>query len=193
MSLQEDTKPKAHRKQKLLVKSLQNGSLAHSALLARGAGFEHQVELGPKSSRVYDFLVSKGVACLRDVVEGLGESSSVVGDALKRLWRRGLILRSRDTRFVYELNRKGRGGATGHIRAVNYYVVNDGREIAGDFVRYEDRKKDGRDKGVESKASRVLNFLRSNVEKAFYSVDIMQELKVKRCDIMANVRRFERK
>lgn len=46
---------------------------------------------------------------------------------------------------------------------------------------------------MESKASKVLNFLKDNRDKAFYSVEIRKELKVKSPDIMTNVRRFEQK
>jgi len=86
-----------------------------------------------------------------------------------------------------------RGGVVGFTRAVNYYAVNDGRELPSNFVRYEDRKKDGRSREIESKASRILNFLKNNKDKAFYSSDVAKSLGVKSCDIMANVRRFERK
>jgi len=71
--------------------------------------------------------------------------------------------------------------------------VNNGHEIPCQFVKYDKRKKDGRSKEVESKASRILSFLQENTDKAFYSKDITEELKVKSCDIMSNVRRFERK
>ena len=147
----------------------------------------------PLSVRVYDVLVSNGPACLRDIYEDLVESPGRVDDCLRRLWKRGLVLRTRKPTFVFETKCRGRGGVVGFTRAVNYYAVNDGHELPADFVRYEDRRKDGRSREIESKASRILNFLESNKDKAFYSSDVAKSLGVKSCDIMANVRRFERK
>jgi len=87
---------------------------------------------------------------------------------------------------------RGRNGLVSHTRAVNYYGFNDG-SLGFDFVEYEDKMMDGRDKCIESKANKILKFLRENRDKAFYSVDIVKALDVKSCDIMVNVRRFERK
>jgi len=142
---------------------------------------------------VYNFLVSNGVASLRDVYEALGEKPSRVDDCLRRLWKKDFVLRTRESTFEFETSSKGRGGIVGFTRAINHYIVNNGHEIPASFVSYENRKKDGRSKDVESKASRILSFLKENKDKAFYSVDITKELKVKSCDIMSNVRRFERK
>jgi hypothetical protein len=71
--------------------------------------------------------------------------------------------------------------------------VNNGQEIGSQFVGYEDRKKDGRSRDVESKASKIVNFLKKNVDAAFYSIDIVKALGVKSCDIMPNIRRYEKK
>jgi hypothetical protein len=79
------------------------------------------------------------------------------------------------------------------VRAINYYVANDGREVGAQYVAYGERKKDGRSREVESKAGKILQFLASNSYKAFYSKDIVKEIGVKSSDIMTNVRRFERK
>jgi len=142
---------------------------------------------------VYNFLVSNGVASLRDVYEALGEKPNRVDDCLRRLWKKDFVLRTRESTFEFETLSKGRGGIVGYTRAINHYIVNNGHEIPASFVSYGDRKRDGRSRDVESKASQVLNFLETNKDKAFYSVDITKELKVKSCDIMSNVRRFEKK
>ena len=75
---------------------------------------------------------------------------------------------------------------------MNYYGFNDG-SLGPEFVVWEEKLRDGRDKGVESKASRILRFLERNKDRAFYSSDIVKALGVKPCDVMPNVRRFERK
>ena len=76
--------------------------------------------------RVYNFLLSNGVACLRDVYEALNENPHRVDDRLRRLWIKGLILRTREPTFEFETCHRGRAGSVGHSRAVNYYVVNNG-------------------------------------------------------------------
>jgi len=147
----------------------------------------------PLSLRVYDFLVSNGPATLRNVYEALGEEPSNVDDCLRRLWKKNKILRTREPTFEFTTDPKGRAGIVGYTRAINHYVVNNGHEIPSSYVTYDERKKDGRSREIESKASKIISFLRFNKDKAFYSVDIKNTLKVKSSDIMSNVRRFERK
>ena len=76
--------------------------------------------------KVYNFLLSNGVACLRDVYKALDENPHRVDDRLRRLWIKGLILRTREPTFEFETCHRGRAGSVGHSRAVNYYVVNNG-------------------------------------------------------------------
>jgi DNA-binding MarR family transcriptional regulator len=162
-------------------------------LLAPGVGFDHRVNSSLLSVRVYNFIVSNGTASLRDIYCGLGENPHRVDQCLKRLWKNGLILRTREPSFEFETSSKGRAGVVGNTRAINHYIVNKGHELSADFVKYEDRKKDGRSNRNESKARKILEFLKNNCDKAFYSKDVVKELKVKSCDIMANIRRFEKK
>ena len=156
-------------------------------------GFEPRVKPEQLGKRVYGFLVSGGVSCLRDIYRALGEEPNRVDECLRRLWKRGFILRTREPVFEFETCSKGRAGVVGYTRAINYYAVNNGSELPANFVKYDERKKDGRSRDVESKACGILDYLRNNKEKAFYSNDIVKALGVKSCDIMANVRRFERK
>jgi DNA-binding MarR family transcriptional regulator len=156
-------------------------------------GFEPRVKPEQLSGRVYDFLVSNGVSCLRDIYHALGEEPNRVDECLRRLWKKGFILRTREPVFEFETSNKGRAGVVGYTRAINYYAVNNGSELPANFVKYDERKKDGRSRDVESKAYGILCYLRNNKEKAFYSNDIVKALGVKSCDIMANVRRFEKK
>jgi len=111
---------------------------------------------------------------------------------LKRLWNKELILRTKRPVFLREKIFRGRSGVVNHTRAVNFYGVNDDK-LSYEFVEYEKKMMDGRDKCIESKASKILNFLKTNRDKAFYSTDIVKALDVKSCDVMPNVRRFEKK
>ena len=147
----------------------------------------------PLSARVYKYLSHNGVASLREVYEALDETPSCVDDCLRRLWKKDIILRTKEPTFEFETSARGRAGIVGYTRAINRYVMNNGHEIPCQFVEYDERKKDGRSKDVASKASKILNFLQENKTRAFYSKGITEELKVKSCDIMSNVRRFERK
>ena len=128
--------------------------------MAPGVGFEPRVKPELLSSRVYDFLVSNRFVCLRDIYEGLNEEPGRVDQCLRRLWIRGLILRTREPTFEFETNGKGRAGVVGYTRAINYYTVNNGHELPASFVSYDYRKKDGRSRDVESKADRILDLSR---------------------------------
>jgi len=162
--------------------------------VAPGVRFERRAKW-VTGDRVLAVLGDGEPKCLREVMAELGESSSEkVGICLRRLWKKGLILRTREPAFLREKVLKGRAGTKFNTRAVNYYVLDvKGRNQVLDFVEYQSKKRDGRDKGVKSKARKILEFLQQNKDKAFYSKDIVEALGVKRCDIMPNVRRFERK
>jgi len=159
--------------------------------VARGAGFDSAVSRA-LSFRVLQFLSSNGAASLREVADGIGERVGLVGHCLRRLWKKELILRTREPVFKFENCHKGRAGLVGHTRAVNRYVLND-CDAGAVYVKYDKRMKDGRSKGIVSKAKMVLDFLRKNKDQAFYSVDIVKELKIRSSDVMANVRRYEKK
>jgi DNA-binding MarR family transcriptional regulator len=156
-------------------------------------GFERSVKPELLGKKIIGFLVSNGVSSLRDVYEALEEEPNRVDECLRRLWKKGFILRTREPSFEFETCSRGRAGVTGYTRAINHYVDNSCNELPGNFVRYDERKKDGRSRDVESKADRIFYYLLNNKDKAFYSNDIVKALGVKSCDIMANVRRFEKK
>jgi hypothetical protein len=148
-------------------------------------GFEPYVKPELLGERVYDFLVSNGVSSLRDIYEGLEEEPGRVDECLRRLWKRGFVLRTREPSFEFETSSRGRAGVSGYTRAINHYAINDSHELPANFVKYDERKKDGRSRDVESKAYGILNYLINNKEKEFYSNDIVKTLGVKSCDIIA--------
>ena len=79
--------------------------------VVRGAGFEPEVQIEVLLRvRVYDFLVSKKQACLREVVEGVGDDPNRVGDCLRHLWKGGFLLRTRKPVYEFGLSHKGRAG-----------------------------------------------------------------------------------
>lgn len=77
----------------------------------------------PLRVRAYDFLSSKGeVDGRREAAEALGLDSDSVGNYLRRLWRRGFILRTREPVYRFESSHKGRAGLLCNTRVINYYV-----------------------------------------------------------------------
>ena len=125
--------------------------------MARGAGFDSAVDRA-LSVRVFHFLSSKKSASLREVVDGVGEKCNLFGHCLRRLWKKEVILRTRGPVYRFELCHKGKAGLVGNTRAVNYYVLNVG-EAGAIYVKYDERMKDGRSKGIVSKSKLVLDFL----------------------------------
>ena len=125
--------------------------------MARGAGFDSAVDRA-LSVRVFHFLGSKKSASLREVVDGVGEKCDLFGHCLRRLWKNEVILRTREPVYRFENCHKGKAGLVGNTRAVNYYVLNVG-EAGAIYVKYDERMKDGRSKGIVSKSKIVLDFL----------------------------------
>lgn len=89
--------------------------------MASGVGFEPGVKPVPLSVRICDFLVSNGASSLRDVYQALAEEPNRVDESLRRLWRTGLILRTREPTFKFETESKGRAGVSAFTRAINLY------------------------------------------------------------------------
>lgn len=147
----------------------------------------------PLVLRVYDFVVSRDKVRLREVYEHFKVDSGRADTCLERLWKRSYVLRTQKAFYVFETAGKGRAGIVGHTCAINYYMANDGREVPAGFVKYDERYKDGKSQGVESKAQKIVDYLKAHRDQAFYSRDIRDTLKVKGCDIMANIRRYEGK
>ena len=75
--------------------------------------------------------------------------------------------------------------------------VQDSIRVEGrEFVSYNKKYLDARGGGKRSKAKIIIEFLEKNKDLAFFSKDIVDSLAdygVKTCDIMTNVRRYEKK
>ena len=130
-----------------------------------------------------------------------GLSRSQMYNSLALCWRRGLVLRTASPVYGRERVFKGRGGSSLHTRPFHLYLLRpegvDEVNVGGRrFVGYADEHLDPRGGGRISKARRVLGFLREHGEEAFFSTDVVESLKeygVRNHDVMANVRRFERR
>jgi len=156
-------------------------------------GFDRPSRPGSLASRVLRFL-EDGPLSLRDLVVRVGDrDAESVYSCLKRLWRRGLVVRTRRPVFLRNAVRRGAAGVVFNTRAVNYYALSGDPRADSRFVSFDGRPVDGRNKGVKSKARMILEFLEENKDKAFYSVDIVKALGIKPADVMCNMRRYERK
>jgi len=145
-------------------------------------------------------LENSGPMSSREIVGDTGLTGPQVYNALHRLWRGGMILRTRTSIKESERVFRGRRGVSKHLRPYHLYllkpegeeeVVVDGRR----YVGFSEEHLDPRGGGRVSKAQRILGFLRENGDGAFFSRDIVETLSefgVKPRDVMANVRRFER-
>lgn len=145
----------------------------------------------PFRYEILDALRSHGPMSVREICAATNESNDHrVRMILRRLWKKEAILRTKQPVFMREKILKGRNGSVTHTRSVNYYGFND-FELSAEFVTYDEKVMDGRDKQVESKAQRILKFLQEHDDRAFYSTDLVRKLEIRSCDVMANIRRFE--
>jgi len=137
----------------------------------------------------------------REILNAHGLSRSQVYNALLLAWKRGLILRTDKPLYQHERVFKGRAGVSQHTRPYHLYLLkpkgmNSLHLDNHSFVGYAKEYLDPRGGGAISKARRIYEYLRDHPDEAFFSKDIveaLQEHDVKSRDIMANVRRFEKK
>jgi hypothetical protein len=151
--------------------------------------------------QVLDALDDHQPKSLRDIVKATSLSSSSAYNSLFLCWKKGLVLRTKKPIYQFERIFKGRGGISQTTRPYHLYVLRpdgvdslviDGRE----FVKYAEEYLDVRGGGKRSKAKIILDFLKKHADQAWFSKQVAKALKdkgVKACDIMANVRRFEKR
>ncbi|MFQ6135537.1 MAG: hypothetical protein ACE5KU_06985, partial [Nitrososphaerales archaeon] len=136
----------------------------------------------------------------REICSALGLSIAQVSSGLRRCWESGIVLRTKGPLYEGERVFKGRGGVSRHTRPYHLFVMkrdgSDSLVIAGrEFVSYSREFLDPRGGGGESKASLILDFLKENKDRAFFSKQVCDALKdrgVRPADVMSAVRRFER-
>nr|AFK24944.1 hypothetical protein Josef01_19c08_01 [uncultured archaeon] len=149
----------------------------------------------------------------RDVVTTTGIDEKTIFHLLSNLWRKCLILRTDKPLFEYNRQFKGRAGFRSNTRMFHLYVINgqrgqgEGERVGTEaipfvidghrFVHFSSEHSDKRgNRGSKSKAQLVLNFLKENSDRAFYSTEVFNALKEKGVtmpDIMTTARRYERK
>ena len=151
--------------------------------------------------RVLDALRDDKPKSHREIVKASRLSGSSAYNSIFTCWKRGLVLRTKKPIYEFERIFKGRAGISQTTRPYHLYVFRpegvdslliDGRE----FVKYAEEYLDVRGGGKHSKAKLVLDFLKRHKDQAWFSKDVAKALKDKKVragDIMANVRRFEKR
>jgi hypothetical protein len=146
-------------------------------------------------------IVEGGPLSCREIMSRTGLSQSRAYDGVSRVWKSGRVLRTAEP--VYEVERvfRGRAGSSRHTRPYHLYmvrpegvdqVIQEGRR----FVAFSEEYLDPRGGSGTSKAKRILSFLEANRDRAFFAKEVAEALGkygVRQGDIMANVRRFERR
>jgi DNA-binding Lrp family transcriptional regulator len=118
----------------------------------------------------------------RDIARMIGLSDGATGNALKRLWVRGLIMRTKLPIFEEERVFKGRAGLSRTTRPYHLYLIRvggqDEAKIDGyEFVKYSKKYLDARGGGKRSKAKIILEFLEKNRDKAWFSTEVVANLR----------------
>jgi hypothetical protein len=137
----------------------------------------------------------------RDVLKATNLTPSGVWQALRRAWESDLILRTKKPLYESERLFKGRAGIRRNMRAYHLYLLKPKRvdrlQLQGhEYVSYSKRYLDVRGGGARSKARVILEFLKNNSQRAFYSTQIASALKdegVRAADVMSNARRWEKR
>ncbi|MEM2145452.1 MAG: hypothetical protein QW279_08820, partial [Candidatus Jordarchaeaceae archaeon] len=126
-----------------------------------------------------------------------GLKPNIVWSALRRYWHKKLVLRSKmPLRETFQRFR-GRAGVSRNLRSYYLYTLKpkdiESMVINGIyFVSFENAQNAKK----ESKAKLILRFLIENAQRAFFTTEVIKALSgmgVKPCDVMSNVRRWEKK
>jgi hypothetical protein len=136
----------------------------------------------------------------KDIVASVGLEEFRIWNGLSYWWKRGLLLRSQKPTFEAIELFKGRGGIKRNTRTYYLYVLKPPEKTSlhlqgQKFIPFKKEYLDVRGARETSKAKLVVNFLKENSDRAFFSVEIVKALAdrgVKSRDIMATVRRYER-
>lgn len=134
-----------------------------------------------------------------EIAELTGSNANAVWAALRRYWHKKLVLRSRVPLKESLRIFKGRAGIRRNLRSYHLYMLKtenvDSFVLSGvEFVTYGGGLNSNN--RSNSKAGLILQFIRDNAEKAYFTIDIVKALAdfgVKSSDVMSNVRRWEKK
>lgn len=130
-----------------------------------------------------------------------GLAKRAVEGACYRAWKGGKLLRSKEALFGRLIQRRGRAGTVSNFRSYYMYTLRpegeDSLVIDGvAYVLYADEYLSSKVPKGKSKSQKIIDYIKENRERAFYSNDIFVALKgegINKSDIMSTVRRYEKK
>ncbi len=151
--------------------------------------------------KIVGVLADGSVLSSRQIGVATGLSKFALWEVLKRCWANGRVLRSDKPIYEPERLNKGRAGRSRNVRPFHLYALRpagvDLLESNGSrLVRFSESAKDPRGGNGKSKAGKILEFLKTNKDKAYFSKQITEALKdqgVRAGDVMGNLRRYESK
>ncbi len=138
----------------------------------------------------------------KEIRAEVGFSRDSIESALIRLWRGSRVLRTAKPQVGSIKVFRGRAGNVSNQRQYHLYMTRHGKARSVNYqgqmlVTYSKEYADRRGSVYgKSKSMIVLDYIKDNRERAFYSKELVNSLKdkgVKPTDIMSNVRRFEKK
>jgi hypothetical protein len=132
----------------------------------------------------------------REVTEQLGVTTRAAESACCRYWKAGLLLRSEKPLHAANRVFAGRAGTSYNTRSFYLFVLgNGGEEAVAEEIRFLSHLSTPRTV-KPNKAQLVLDFLRENGDRAFYTTEIAARLKesgVTIRDVGVNLRRYEKR
>jgi hypothetical protein len=134
--------------------------------------------------------------CTREVREELQLTKKAAETVCQHYWKTGLLLRSERPLLERNGNFAGRAGTSYNTRLYHLYLLDNRHdETVVDNIRFLTFAKTPKIQR-ENKSQLIMQFLRDNPDKAFYTTQIVQKLKDKGVtiyDMACNLRRYERK
>jgi len=134
--------------------------------------------------------------CTREVREELQVTSKAAENVCQHYWKTGLLLRSERPLLERNGSFAGRAGTSYNTRFYHLYLLDNRHdETIIDNIRFLSFAKTPKIQR-ENKAQLIMQFLRDNPDKAFYTTQIGERLKDKGVtinDMACNLRRYEKK
>lgn len=155
----------------------------------------------PTVDKIKDLFGDGEPRTFRRVVESTDLSESAAQNGLLKCWKRGILLRTPEPIYEAESVFKGRAGVKKNTRGYYLYVRRpegkDSLRVGSHlFAAFDEKYLDRRGTKGKSKAQKVLEFLESHSDQAFFSTEVAESLSgegVKQRDIMNTARRYEKK
>lgn len=155
----------------------------------------------PTVDKIKDLFSDGEPRTFRQVVKSTDLSESGAQNGLLKCWKRGILLRTAEPTYEAESTFKGRAGIKKNTRGYYLYIQRpegeDSLRVGSNrFVAFDEKYLDKRGTKGKSKAQKIIEFLKSHSDRAYFSTEVAEQLSddgVKQRDIMSTARRYEEK